>query len=267
MRKRDIYYVESVFGRQNHLRSLYNIALRGGGKSSMREGTRYNKSLTGSVLRYTGLGGQPSASTKPRVKVAAHARCKYTMKFGKLVPGPAYLHHFGKTVDTWAQPPLRGCRVLKKNGDEDFIYGKKQYLHHSIKDGYCCKSTPPPKSQAQQWIRNLGIPGLIEMAPTGNDLETYINLNTWWIRNLHRQIYIRNLMKQNREGLSTQDQPLYDQYRHMNKLASKIKAFDTSYGGMQDFAYKFGIGKEFDKELPDPRDDGSLYMRALEIIR
>ncbi len=56
MRKREIHFVEHVFGRQNHLRSLYNIALRGGGKtssmktssmktSSMRKGTRYDKSI------------------------------------------------------------------------------------------------------------------------------------------------------------------------------------------------------------------------------
>lgn len=249
MRKRDIYFVEHVFGRQNHLRTLYNIALRGGGKtggSSMRKGTRYDKSWTGGVLRYTGLGGQPSPSTKPRVKVAAPDRTCNKMKWsGKEVPGPAYLHHFGEPLDIWAEPPFRGCRVLKKNGDEEIevkIHGKRQYLHYSIKDGYCCQSTKPPTSQAQWWIRNLGIPGLIEMAPTGNDLETYIHLSQ--ARNLND-----------------------DEWRHRRKLASKIKAFDKSYGGMQDFAYKFGIGKEFDNELPDPRDDGSLYMRALQFIR
>lgn len=227
MRKREIHFVEHVFGRQNHLRSLYNIALRGGGKtggSSMRkEGTRYDKSWTGGVKRKLGFGGQPSASTKPRVKVAAPARCKYTMKWsGKEVPGPAYLHHFGEPLDIWAEPPSRGCRVLKKNGDEDFIYGKKQYLHHSIKDGYCCKSTKPPKSQAQQWIRNLGIPGLIEMAPRVEEIKTYIQLSQ--ARNLND-----------------------DEWRHRRKLESKIKAFHQNDERMRKFAEKFNIKTKFDE--------------------
>lgn len=225
MRKRDIYFVEHVFGRQNHLRSLYNIALRGGGKtggSSMREGTRYNKSWTGGVLRYTGLGGQPPKSTKPRVKVAAPARrCKYTMKWGKEVPGVAYLHYFGKPLDTWAQPPLRGCRFLKKNGDEDFIYGK-QYLHHSIEDGYCCQSTKPPKSQAQLWIKEFGIRGLIQMAPLVEEIETYIQLSQ--ARNLND-----------------------DEWRHRRKLESKIKAFHQNDERMREFAEKFNIKTKFDK--------------------
>jgi len=272
MRKREIYFVEHVFGRQDHLRSLYNIALRGGGKtSSMRKGTRYDKSIVsiksydqstfglGGLKRTLGLGGQPAKSTKPRarVKVAEPVGCN-KMKWKKELPWYAYLNYFQEPVHTWTES---GCTVS----------GKKQFLHYSIEDGYCCKSTKPLKSQAQQWIRNLGIPGLIEMAPTGDDLKTYIALKVWWERlRLNAQYHILNLMGENREDIKkrderdkTKDLPLYDQYRHTGKLKSKILAFEQMYRGIKHFAHhKFAMGKEFDKKLPDPHDDDN-YLTAL----
>ena len=227
------------------------------GMSSMRDESRYDKTYLGRVLRYTRLGGQPPASSKPHVTVTEPAGCNKLKWEKKELPWASYLNYFGQPVHTWAE-----CTVS----------GKNQFLHYTIGDGYCCQSTEPPQTQAQEWIRNLGIPGLIEMAPTGGDIETYIALKVWWER-LRRndQIYILNLTKQNREDIKkrdkrekTQDLKKYDKYRHMGKLKSKILAFEQMYNTIKYFAHnKFDMGMEFDKELPVPRDDNSLYMTAL----
>jgi len=208
---------------EKKIRALTKTVVEGG-RSSMREDTRYDKTYLGRALRYTRLGGQPPASTKPHVTVTEPAGCNKLKWEKKELPWASYLNYFGQPVHTWAE-----CTVS----------GKNQFLHYTIGDGYCCQSTEPPQTQAQEWIRNLGIPGLIEMAPHVEDLKTYIQLSKAW--NLNE-----------------------DQRRHMGKLKSKILAFEQMYNTIKYFAHnKFDMGMEFDKELPVPRDDNSFYMTAL----
>ena len=205
-------------------RKLEDTGMEDTGMSSMRDESRYDKTYLGRVLRYTRLGGQPPASSKPHVTVTEPAGCNKLKWEKKELPWASYLNYFGQPVHTWAE-----CTVS----------GKNQFLHYTIGDGYCCQSTEPPQTQAQEWIRNLGIPGLIEMAPDVEDLKTYKKLSN--DRNLNE-----------------------DQRRHMGKLKSKILAFEQMYNTIKYSAHnKFDMGMEFDKELPVPRDDNSLYMTAL----
>ena len=255
--------------------------------TSMRKGgTRYDKSILspwsydkstfglGGVKRALGWGGQPLKSEKPRVRLTEPARGCNVMKWRKEeVPGFVYLHYFGMPLHKWAEPPFNGC-IVNKNGDETIevsIDGKDQYLHYTIKNGYCCQSKKPLKSQAQWFIRHLGIPGLIQMAPDETDLQTYIRLNMWWFKlEKTQKKYVRRLMGKTRKELEklkekqkdNEDLELYDNFRHAPKLKSKIKAFHNNYIDMRSFAYKFNIGEEFDKELPNPLEN-YFYKRAL----
>lgn len=92
---------------------------------------------------------------------------------------------------------------------------------------YCCKPYPPDDEQAQQWISQLGLPGLSEMALNLEELKTLQKL------------------------LETY-QKSSDEIRHMNKLKSKLESFKSYYETLKYFAREFDV--DFWKTDPGQTD-------------